>query len=95
MTPVRLDAVTRNFAQQQPIRPAGLGLTLPISVAVTSSNPAVGVITVSPVSFSVNVVNQQTAFDPSAQGTSTVTYVTPAGFDTPNDFRTTSFTVNP
>lgn len=95
VTPARLDPVSRNFAAQEPLRPAGLGLTLPIAVTVTSSNTAAGVITVSPLNFNTNVNNVLTAFDPLAQGTSTVTYQTPAGFDTPNTLRQTVVTVNP
>jgi hypothetical protein len=95
VTSARLDPVTLNFADSQTLRPAGLGFTPPVQVPVTSSNTAVGVITVSPLNFNTNVTNQITAFDPLSQGTSTVTYGTPPGFTTPNNFRTNLVTVNP
>jgi hypothetical protein len=93
--PARLDPVTLDYASSGLLRPAGLGFTPPVQVSVTSSNPSVGVITISPLSFNTNVGTLVTAFDPIAQGTTTVTYQTPPGFFTPNNFRTNVITVNP
>jgi hypothetical protein len=88
----RLDAATHNYAELEPVRP---GLPAPVSVSVTSSSPAVGTITTSPLSFGANAGTQSTQFDPLAAGTSTVAVATPTGFDTPNDRRQITATVSP
>jgi hypothetical protein len=93
--PARLDPVTLDYTSSGLLRPAGLGFTPPVQVNVTSSNASVGVITISPLSFNTNVATLVTAFDPIAQGSTTVTYQTPPGFSTPNNFRTNVITVNP
>ncbi len=76
----RLDASTLAFAANQPVR-GGKS----VDVTVTSSDPAVGTITTSPITFSSNVSLIDTYFDPAALGVSTVALVTPAGFSTPSD----------
>ena len=55
-----------------------------VAVTVTSSDPAVGTITTSPITFGSNVGYVDTYFDPAALGVSTVAVVTPAGFSTPS-----------
>jgi hypothetical protein len=76
---VRLDTFTLDPAQYQAVR-AGAAA----DVAVTSSNPAVGTITVSPVHFAGGAGGAWTAFDPASAGTSTIAIDTPAGFSTPS-----------
>jgi hypothetical protein len=70
-------------AVQQEVRG---GLT--VNVPVTSSVPAVGTITTSPVVMQavadVNVTAGTTQFDPVSGGTTTLAVVAPAGFETPN-----------
>jgi hypothetical protein len=67
-----------------------------VNVTVTSSNPAAGTITVSPVVFAPNTFSVFTAFDPTAPGgVSTITVGTPAGFDTPSNQQQITATVNP
>ena len=73
--PARLTVGTLTFAAVQALRPAGLGLTLPMQVPVTSSDTSTGVITVSPLSFGADVGLLTTAFDPLNAGTTTVTVV--------------------
>ncbi len=56
-----------------------------VNVPVTSSNTAVGTITVSPVPFAPGGnYYGQTAFQPVATGTTTITVGTPTGFSTPS-----------
>jgi hypothetical protein len=86
----RLNPTTLNWAQNQPVR-GGLS----VNVSVTSSNPAVGVITTSPVTFNGGVGTISTQFDPLAVGSSTLEVVQPPGFSTPSNFRSIPATVNP
>jgi hypothetical protein len=90
ITASRLLPGTLNWQENEAVR---AGLT--VQVAVTSSNTAAGVITVSPLAFGSNVGSINTQFDPLAAGTSTITVVTPAGFDSSNNFRQITATVNP
>jgi hypothetical protein len=90
ITPARLTPGSLNFAANQAVR---AGLAAPVSVAVTSSDPNVGSITVSPVTFAANATTASTAFDPATAGTTTVAVVPPAGFDTAANFRTLLATV--
>ena len=90
ITASRLLPGTLNWQENEAVR---AGLT--VQVAVTSSNTAAGVITVSPLAFGGNVGSINTQFDPLAAGTSTITVVTPAGFDSSNNFRQITATVNP
>jgi hypothetical protein len=61
----------------------------PVNVMVTSSEPAVGTITVSPVSFTADGNGWRlTAFRPLAAGTTTISIVQPAGFSVAGDTRT-------
>lgn len=55
-----------------------------VAVTVTSSDPAVGTITTSPITFDANVGLVNAYFDPATLGVSTVAVVTPAGFSTPS-----------
>jgi hypothetical protein len=86
----RLQPGTFAFQETEGVR---AGVT--VQVPVTSSNPAAGVITVSPLAFGANVTTVNTQFDPIAAGTSTITVGTPAGFDASNNFRQITATVNP
>ncbi|HKE42925.1 MAG TPA: Calx-beta domain-containing protein [Steroidobacteraceae bacterium] len=90
ITPARLTPGSLTFAANQAVR---AGLAAPVSVAVTSSDPNVGSITVSPVTFAANATTASTAFDPATAGTTTVAVAPPAGFDTPANFRTLLATV--
>jgi hypothetical protein len=90
ITPARLNSTTLNFAANQPLR-GGLS----VDVSVTSSNTSVGTITTSPLTFTGNTTAVNTAFDPLAAGTSTITVGTPSGFSTPSNFRQITATVNP
>ena len=65
----------------------------PISVAVTSSAPAVGTITTSPVVIQPGNTSATTTFKPVSAGTSNITLSTPAGFSTPSNDNTIAFTV--
>jgi hypothetical protein len=86
-----LDPLTLNWQFNQALR-GGPN----VNVTVTSSNPAAGTITVSPVVFTPNTFSVFTAFDPTAPGgVSTITVGTPAGFDTPSGQREITATVNP
>jgi hypothetical protein len=88
----RLDPATLNWSQSQELRG---GLTN-IQVPITSSNTSVGTIVGSPAVFNARDIFIQTvAFDPQAQGTSTITIGVPAGFSTPSNFRTITATVTP
>ena len=88
--PVRLDPVTFNTSSNQPLRGG-----FPVNVDVTSSDLGVGTITISPLMFNANDVFMITAFQPIGVGTSTVTVVTPAGFDTPSNNQQITATVSP
>jgi hypothetical protein len=89
----RLDPVTLNLAAEQEVRG---GLT--VNIPVTSSNTAVGVITVSPVVWNGGTgATKQTLFDPLSVGTTIVSMPAPVvGFAIPsNGSSTITFTVNP
>ncbi|MCG3200065.1 MAG: hypothetical protein GHCLOJNM_04594 [bacterium] len=90
ITAARLNAANLNWAENEAVR---AGLT--VNVTVTSSNPSVGVITTSPLTFGPNVGSLTTQFDPIAPGTSVLAVQTPAGFDTSNTFRQINANVNP
>ncbi|HTO10691.1 MAG TPA: hypothetical protein VMQ51_03905, partial [Candidatus Binatia bacterium] len=87
---VRLDPTTLNSSQTQEVRG---GAT--IMVPVTSSDPTVGTITTSPLTFPAGVSTVNTQFDPVAVGTSQITVGVPSGFDTPSNFQQITVTVNP
>jgi hypothetical protein len=72
--PASLDALQRVDEAQM-----ARGGTNP-SVDVVSSDPAVGVLTVSPLVFTGNDDYLTTAFDPIAVGTTTISITQPAGF---------------
>jgi hypothetical protein len=57
---------------------------LVINVPVTSSTPAVGVITTSPVVFNGGAASGSTQFDPLTNGSTTIALGTPTGFSTPS-----------
>ncbi len=87
----RLNPATLNYAQSQPLRG---GLT--VNVPVSSSNTAVGTIVGSPAVFNPgDTVNFGTAFDPAAQGPTTISVATPAGFSMPSNLQSITATVNP
>ena len=90
IAPSRLDPVTFD--------PLSLGRVLPgmnVQVDVSTSNPSVGVMTLSPLSFDSTVIGVLTQFDPLAAGSTTIVVTPPSGFDTPNSFRQITATVNP
>ncbi|HKL50467.1 MAG TPA: hypothetical protein VJ908_04820, partial [Wenzhouxiangellaceae bacterium] len=71
--------------EQQELRP-GFG---PVGVAVTSSDPAVGAITASPLSFQPNGASRlTTGFDPATAGMTTVAITHPDGFAIASNSRT-------
>lgn len=80
---IRLNPTTLAYAEDQEVRG---GIIVPVSV--TSSNPAVGVITTSPIQAQATAngshINQvgQTTFDPNGGGTTTITVVPPPTFET-------------
>ncbi len=86
--PVRLNPATLNYEANQNVRGG-----IVVNVDVTSSVPAVGTITVSPVVFTGNEFFDSTAFDPNMAGMSQIDVVTPAGFDTPSNFQSIAATV--
>ncbi|AKJ04649.1 Fibronectin type III domain protein [Archangium gephyra] len=86
---VRLKPGTLLSDGAQPLRP-GVG---PVSVSVTSSNPTVGTLTTSPVTFTTHQSTATTQFDPVNAGTSILTIGTPAGFSTPSDGQQVTATV--
>jgi hypothetical protein len=90
IAPAMLDPVTLNWQANQSLR-GGLS----VDVTVQSSNPAIGTITVSPLSFALGAASRQTAFHAVGAGTSTISVVTPAGFEVPSNFRQIMATVNP
>jgi len=92
IAPARLDPVYLNLAEIQMVRP---GVTSG-SVAVDSTNPSVGMTTLSPVTFSGgDVPNERTSsFHPLAAGT-TVIQATAAGFSTASNNNNINVTVTP
>jgi hypothetical protein len=64
-----------------------------INVPVTSSAPAVGTITASPIAFTAGATSATTSFQPVAAGTSNLTVGTPAGFSTPSQYAQITATV--
>ena len=88
----RLDSVTANMAEQQPLR-GGLSLNVPVS----SDAPAVGAVVGSPAAFTANQGYQTIEFDPVAVGTATLTVGTPMGFgfSTPSNYHEVHVTVTP
>jgi hypothetical protein len=86
----RLDPLTLNVAQAQPLRG---GLLPPVNVAVSSSNPTVGTIVGSPVSFVGTDTSKSVAFDPANAGTTTISVTPPSGFSTPSNSQQITATV--
>ncbi len=87
--PAQLNPTTLNVATFQALRP---GLT--VDVPVTSSDPSVGGITVSPLTFVGGDTLKDTAFDPLSTGATVLSVGVPAGFDTPSNSRLITATVN-
>jgi hypothetical protein len=69
------------------------GLT--VDVEVESSDTNVGAITTCPLTFDGGTGYVITQFDPANPGTTTISVASPAGFDTPSNFREITATVNP
>jgi hypothetical protein len=87
----QLNPTTFNRSTTQNLR---FGIA-PVSVGVTSSNPAVGVMVNSPGSIAGNAsCTGGMQFDPLAIGNTTLTIGTPAGFSTPNNLQSISALVN-
>jgi len=87
--PARLNPNTLAWASDQPLRP---GMN-PVNVSVISSNPTVGMITNSPLTFNPNVGSVSTQFDPQSAGESLIQINTPEGFDTPSNYQQITATV--
>ncbi|WNG56389.1 hypothetical protein F0U59_17670 [Archangium gephyra] len=85
----KLNPTTLNYDGYQELRPGAA----PVVVEVTSSNPDVGTVTVSPLTIGTNQATASTAFDPANAGSTTLTISTPAGFSTPNNYRQMPVTV--
>ncbi len=64
-----------------------------VSVAVSSSNTAVGTIVGSPLAFGANDYLKSVTFHPVSAGTANVSLTTPAGFSTPNSAQQVTATV--
>ena len=75
-----------------PIRISAAGS--PSTYPVASSNPSVGQMTITSVPFGPGVSFSNTAFDPLAVGTSTISLTTPAGFSPSSNFAQITATVN-
>jgi hypothetical protein len=89
----RLDPVTQNAQPPFNLQAVRAGLT--VQVLVTSSDTGAGVMTVSLLAFGPGTTSLNTQFDPLMAGSTTITVGTPAGFDTPNNLRQITATVNP
>ena len=87
--PASLDALQRADENQQ-VRGGGT-----YSVDVLSSNTSVGVITISPLVFTGTEDYLNTAFDPIAVGTTTISISQPPGFTPPAGETSIVATVNP
>jgi hypothetical protein len=87
--PASLDSLQR-VDENQLVR----GDTTP-SVEVTSSDPSVGAITISPLVFTGADVYVDTQFDPLAVGTTTISITQPAGFLPPAGMTSIMATVEP
>jgi hypothetical protein len=86
----RLDPGSLEGGNVQPLR----GGIAPVNVTVTSSNIAVGTVTVSPVTFNANDSNLPTAFDPQGAGTAYISVSAP-GFTTPSNYNQITANVSP
>lgn len=80
---------TLAFAEYQNLR-GGLSVSIPVS----SSDPGVGVVTVSPAVMTANSSYVNTAFDPIEVGSCIISIGTPDGFQTPTTSQQTTATVN-
>jgi hypothetical protein len=85
----RLNPSTLAWAANQPLR----GGMPTVTVNLTNQNDAVGVLTLTSLSFGPNVMTQTTQFDPIAEGSTVVSVVPPAGFSTPSTDRQMPVTV--
>jgi hypothetical protein len=70
-------------AGSNPLTPQQVRGGLTVNVPVTSSNPAVGAITISPLQFTGGSSFAVTQFDPMTAGATNITVGTPAGFSVP------------
>jgi hypothetical protein len=95
-TTVRIDAARLNPATLAWVTTQELrgGLAANVPVPVTSSNTAVGTIVGSPALFAGGDAFRNVAFDPVANGTTTISIATPTGFSTPSNFQSITATVN-
>ncbi|MDQ6759523.1 MAG: putative Ig domain-containing protein, partial [Acidobacteriota bacterium] len=78
------------------VGPQAVAGGITVNVNVTSSNPSVGTITTSPVTFNGGQGTATTLFHPVQPGSTTLTVATPAtppGFSTPTQFKTVTVTV--
>ena len=88
--PVMRDPITLNTTTSQAVRG---GLT--VSMAFTSSLPAVGTVTASPVVFNGGELFALSGFQPVSAGSCTLFLGVPAGFDPPSNNVQIPATVNP
>jgi len=77
----RLVPTTLTCTAFQPVRGG-----LPIDLTLTSSDPAVGVMT-GPIAFPGGTTTETGAFDPLTAGTTTLAIVQPGGFEVPNSLQ--------
>jgi hypothetical protein len=93
VVPAALDPVSLNYYTQQQLRP---GMTN-TQVTVTSSNTAVGTITVSPVTFNGadSPNSRTTSFHPAGAGSSVIKVTGPTGFRPASNNNNITATVNP
>jgi hypothetical protein len=90
ITPARLNPTTLNFSANQAVR-GGLSVNVPVS----TTNPAVGVMTPTTAAFTGGQSSVNVAFDPLAVGTTQITVGLPSGFSLPGQFVSINATVNP
>ncbi len=87
----RLDPQTLTVAQAQALRGS---LSSPVSVTMTSSDPAVGAIVDSPAILAGGDVTASVTFDPLTTGTTTISVMPPVGFATPGNAQHIAATVS-
>jgi hypothetical protein len=93
VTFAQLDPATLNYATTLTLRP-GAGT---VAVGLKNSNTGVGTLGASSLSFAAGNSQLQTTFTPTgtATGTAVISFTTtPAGFSTPSNYQTATFTVN-
>lgn len=95
---VPIEVMPRRVSGTTVPSPDEIGTTLrgglsPVSVTVSSSNPAVGAILESPLIFQPSVGSMSVVYNPLSVGTTTLQVVAPPGFEQPANRRTYSSSV--